>query len=160
MASEQSSGRPPRPAEGPAETRRPEGQWDRLALQVPASLAERFRELAHSEEHQRGVKLAGTAAAALWVGLPARVRQPLLDWAAQVERNPDLAESPEAAATVFATILRSLIELRGASGPTESKPVTATPQEDTGWFVDRILDPQVLLQQRDRDRTDEASRTA
>lgn len=127
---------------------------------MPASLAERFRELAHSEEHQRGVKLAGTAAAALWVGLPARVRQPLLDWAAQVERNPDLADSPEAAATVFATILRSLIELRGAPPSTESKPVTATPQEDTGWFVDRILDPQVLLQQRERDRTDETSRTA
>ncbi len=61
---------------------------------------------------------------------------------------------------VFATILRSLFELRGASGPTESKPFTATFQEDTGWFVDRILDPQVLLQQRERDRTDEASCTA
>lgn len=117
--------------------------WDRLALQVPAALVKQFRELAHTEERQRGVKLAGTAAVALWVGLPGTVRASLLDWASRVERDPKLAESPEAAAMVFATILRSLIELRGA--PAQADADQPQPPEDTGWFVDRILDPQILL---------------
>ena len=93
--------------------------WDRLALQVPAPLVKQFRELAHTEERQRGVKLAGTAAVALWIGLLGTVRASLLDWASRVERDPKLAESPEAAAVAFATILRSLIELRGAEPPKE-----------------------------------------
>ena len=111
---------------------------------MPASLAKRFRDLAHSDENQRGVKLSGTAATALWIGLPANVRAPLLDWAARVERDPKLADSPEAAATVFATILRSLIELRGTETDQTSTPETQS-EENAGWFVDRILDPQILL---------------
>lgn len=122
-----------------------EDDWDRLALQVPAALVKQFRELARTEERQRGVKLAGTAAVALWVGLPGTVRASLLDWASRVERDPKLAESPEAAAMVFATILRSLIELRGADAPAEADADQPQPAEDTGWFVDRILDPQILL---------------
>ena len=131
-----------------------EDDWDRLALQVPAALVKQFRELAHTEERQRGVKLAGTAAVALWVGLPGTVRASLLDWASRVERDPKLAESPEAAAVVFATILRSLIELRGADAPKETEPGQAPMPEDTGWFVDRILDPTILLARKDqRDET-------
>ncbi len=118
--------------------------WDRLALQVPAALVKQFRELARTEERQRGVKLAGTAAVALWVGLPGTVR------ASRVERDPKLAESPEAAAMVFATILRSLIELRGAEPPKESEADQAQPPEDTGWFVDRILDPKILLGRKEQ----------
>ena len=131
-----------------------EDDWDRLALQVPAALVKQFRELAHTEERQRGVKLAGTAAVALWVGLPGTVRASLLDWASRVERDPKLAESPEAAAMVFATILRSLIELRRAESPKESETDQAPPPEDTGWFVDRILDPKILLGRKEqRDET-------
>ena len=129
--------------------------WDRLALQVPAALVKQFRELAHTEERQRGVKLAGTAAVALWVGLPGTVRASLLDWASRVERDPKLAESPETAAMVFATILRSLIELRGADAPAEADADQPQPPEDTGWFVDRILDPQILLP---RDKRGEESK--
>ncbi len=132
-----------------------EDDWDRLALQVPAALVKQFRELAHTEERQRGVKLAGTAAVALWVGLPGTVRASLLDWASRVERDPKLAESPEAAAMVFATILRSLIELRGADAPAEADADQSQPPEDTGWFVDRILDPQILLP---RDKRGEESK--
>ena len=128
--------------------------WDRLALQVPAPLVKQFRELAHTVERQRGVKLAGTAAVALWIGLPGTVRASLLDWASRVERDPKLAESPEAAAVVFATILRSLIELRGAEPAKESDADQAPLPEDTGWFVDRILDPKILLAHRkQRDET-------
>ena len=132
-----------------------EDDWDRLALQVPAALVKRFRNLAHTEERQRGVKLAGTAAVALWVGLPGTVRASLLDWASRVERNPELADSPEAAATVFATILRSLIELRGAEAPKDAQLTEAEPpEENADWFVDRILDPQILLQRtQQRDDT-------
>ncbi len=120
-------------------------EWDRLALQVPAPLVKQFRELAHSEERQRGVKLAGTAAVALWIGLPGTVRASLLDWASRVERDPKLAESPKAAAVVFATILRSLMELRATELP-QQREADQTPQsEDAGWFVDRILDPKILL---------------
>lgn len=131
-----------------------EDDWDRLALQVPAALVKQFRELARTEERQRGVKLAGTAAVALWVGLPGTVRASLLDWASRVERDPKLAESPEAAAMVLATILRSLIELRGADAPAKSDPDQPRLPEDTGWFVDRILDPKILLT---RDKRSEES---
>lgn len=134
------------PAEDSAiSTNKTSDEWDRLALQVPASLAKQFRDLAHSDENQRGVKLAGTAATALWIGLPSNVREPLLDWAARVERDPKLADSPEAAATVFATILRSLIELRGTDSEKPSTTRETEAEEDAGWFVDRILDPQILL---------------
>ena len=140
------SGRNNAPAEDSAiSANKTSEEWDRLALQVPASLAKRFRDLAHSDENQRGVKLSGTAATALWIGLPANVRAPLLDWAARVERDPKLADSPEAAATVFATILRSLIELRGTETEKPSNTPETESEENTGWFVDRILDPQILL---------------
>ncbi len=121
---------------------------------MPAALAKHFRDLAHTEERQRGVKLAGTAAVALWVGLPGTVRASLLDWASRVERNPEMAESPDAAATVFATILRSLIELRGGERSSETKPAESSAEDDSGWFVDRILDPELLLQRtQQRDDT-------
>ena len=129
-------------------------EWDRLALQAPAALVKQFRELAHTEERQRGVKLAGTAAVALWIALPSAVRASLLDWASRVERDPKLAESPEAAAVVFTTILRSLIELRSTESPQEDESDHAQLPADAGRFVDGILGPKILLaRNKQRDET-------
>lgn len=120
--------------------------WTKLSFDTPPKIAARFRELAREDIQNRGggVKLAGTAASALWVSLPTEVRRGFLNWVQQVEQNPDLADSPEQAAVIFAGLMKAMLTMK------KRPPHRARETEvfESGWYVERILDPEILGQMR------------
>lgn len=102
--------------------------WAQQNIQMPRDLVKIFRaESAQRQPH--GVKVNGTAAVALFLGLPDELRERLAHWVLTTSwSNPD-GVTPEGAMTVFAEAL-------------------AEP-DDGGHYIDRILDPSLLKRARE-----------
>lgn len=79
--------------------------WNRQLLTVPTTLAHEFRGLSAAEGYG-GAKLLGTAATALFCGLPPQVRDALVEWVMVTARKDPQAVRPDEAWKVVAEALR------------------------------------------------------
>lgn len=96
--------------------------WNRQQLTVPTALAHEFRGLSAAEGYG-GAKNLGTAALALFCGLPDRAKEALVEWVIlQIRRDPARV-TPGGAWEVVVESLRD-----GETGE---------------WYLDRVLDPEV-----------------
>lgn len=93
---------------------RPKG-WQRLAFDLPAQLA---KEVAEARDALPGAssKLVGTAALALFVGLPAEAREALYRWVHSHELDPEGLDTTESLARLV-PLLMTLGQLVPPAGP-------------------------------------------
>jgi hypothetical protein len=114
--------------------------WTRQGLQVPTSIRERFASTT-SKEGQASIRNAGTAAMAIYLGVPSDVRMLFNLWLGQQIAFDPNSVTPEECWKVFLEIVEACRD----GGDKD------TPK----WFMDRILDPELLgkkKQHRDRKR--------
>lgn len=102
---------------------RPPG-WHRMAFDVPVKLA---KEVAEARDGLPGAssKLVGTAAMALFVGLPPEAREALYRWVHSHELDPDRLDTSEAVSRLVPLLLTlgTLSPPTGPSGGKVSKPL-------------------------------------
>jgi len=97
-------------------------RWTQQALQIPIDLAAILR--AEAKQKQSGsIKVLGSAAVALLLGMPSDVRDGLAKWVLQSAWDDPSKITPEAAWTHFLEILKE-----GTVGER---------------YIDRIVDPEV-----------------
>lgn len=109
------------------EDRLPAG-WSRQGLQVPTHLANAFRQTS-ALHGAGGVKVQGTLAVALLLGLPDDVRAALFRYIALESMVKPGDIDPDKVWGVLAKAMRRRADAGGA--------------ESDEWYIDRILDPEL-----------------
>ncbi|GIK18648.1 MAG: hypothetical protein BroJett004_08120 [Planctomycetota bacterium] len=95
--------------------------WTRQQMTLPTALATEFRGASEAAGYGAG-KLLGTAAVAVFLGLPDHARIALVDWVMTTSWKAPQAVRPEEAWKVVVNALR---------------------EPDGRWYLDRVLDPEV-----------------
>lgn len=126
--------RPEKPTGRPTGSRMEKG-YGQQGLQIPEDLVREFRDEV-SRLGSGGVKIAGTAAISLWLGMPKGLRSQLYLWVLQ--KSWDGAESIKPA-EVFQKLAELLTtgddDERSAGDVSDSKPT---------HYIDRVLSPEFL----------------
>lgn len=105
--------------------------WIRQALQVPTHLGLGFRQ-ASTGQGFGGIKLNGTAAIALLLGLPPKAREALLRYiAVETMVAPGNVDPDQAWKVIVASL-----EANAADGDNDDG---AVPE----WYIDKIVDPEL-----------------
>lgn len=111
--------------------------WSRQAMQIPEGMASRFTAEA-TKFGPQSVKLLGTAAVGMLLGMPPAIREDLYLW---LTRRLWRSEDPLTPEEVW-TQLCAMIEEKNRAGPPASK---RQGQDEQSHFVSRILSPEVSL---------------
>jgi len=121
----------------------PESQrWARQGLQLPPNIAKEFKELAATQAAFGGVQVMGTAAIALFLGMPKDLRDSVCDY---VVRNAWKELDGVTASQAWRAMTETMVAEIEAASKMERKPgePSIAHPDDPKWYLDRILDPDI-----------------
>lgn len=114
--------------------------WTRLHLQVPDAMFEAFND-ARRELPGQSVKLAGTAAIALWLGLPWDLRMALYEWARYNEYHPEQLRPAEASDLLLGILSRRSDPAKGSAKSDRKERIIdlVMPPVERSGYVEQVI---------------------